>query len=194
VSGKLKSSFFFDVAPGNGYALRFMPPAVGPHLLTSVRLHFGSFGTHVAKGQVRLRIASVSATGGPADDNLLAEPILITAQTFQALNEPLTFTWAAIPVPTAGFFIVVEGLGDASDEYVMHSPSLVLAGAGNYQIARRSQQETPPRLLSIWSIPELRAAKPINSQVDFWMCGGEQPTWKAFPTSKQVPLFEVGLR
>lgn len=175
--------------------MRFAPPATGPRRLVSVQLHFNSFGSHVAQGQVQLRIASVSASGAPAPDNLLPQPLLVDTRTLQALDRPLTLSWPAIAVPNTGFFVVLEGLGDAPDEYVRHTPTLVVAGPGNYQVVRRGQPDRPPRLLSIWSVPELRGARPTAGAATVWLSGGPTPNhWQADSAAHRVPLLSVGFR
>lgn len=190
-SGKRKA-LFWSLAPGEGYALRFVPPAASQQL-SSIKVFLQPFGTRVAKGQVRVRVASMAANGAPADDNLLPHPMQLTEAMLQALDQPLVLTWpdAHLVVPAAGFFVVIEGLGDAPDEYVLRAPRLVVAGPGNHQIVRRSQPGAAPRLVSTFSIPEMWSAKPATPQVDFWAYGGDQPQWKAFPTSSRVPLLEV---
>ena len=192
-SGKIKSATFWAFPPGNGYALRFPTPATSKHQLTSIRLHFGYFGERTAKGKVQIRIASVAADGRPAADNLLALPVVITEQTLQHLTQPLTLTWPneRITVPVAGFFIVIEGVGEAADEYVISSPRVVLAGAGNSAIGRRSQPNATPRLLSTWSIPQLFSAKLTTVPVELWWHEGEELAWQSSPKAKQVPMLEV---
>lgn len=194
-SGKLKKAAFWQLPPGDGYALRFTAPA-GSRELTSIRLHFGSFGERLARGQVRLRVASVAASGGPAADNLLAHEMLITEQTLQRLEQPLVLTWPAehVMLPSNGIFIVLEGVGNAPDEYVIKSPSLVLAGAGNSAIGRRNQPDATPRPLSTWSIPYLFSAKLTTVPVEFWGHEGKAPEWQSFATLKQVPMLEVGFK
>ena len=195
-SGKVKSASFWQLPPGNGYALRFAAPVGSQRQLTSIRLHFGSFGERIARGQVRLRVASVAADGSPAADNLLAHEVLITEQTLQHLEQPLALTWPSerIIVPANGFFIVLEGVGNAADEYVIKSPRVVLAGAGNSAIGRRSQPNSPPRPLSTWSIPYLFSAKLMSVPVGFWGHEGEAPEWQSFAQSKQVPMLEVSFK
>ncbi len=195
-TGKLKSSSFWALPPGDGYALRFAAPATSQHQLTSLRLHFGYFGSRLAKGRVRLRLARVAANGHPAEDSLLAREVLISEQTLQYLDKPLVLTWPneRIVVPASGFFVILEGLGDTADEYVIQSPRVVLAGAGNSHIGRRSQPGVTTRLLSTWSIPELSGAKPTGNQVELWAHGGDTPEWKSFPLSKQLPMLEVGFK
>lgn len=194
-TGKPKPAFLWSLPPGDGYALQFAPP-VGQHQLVSIRLHFQAFGQRVAQGQVRVRLASVAATGAPAEDNLLAQPMLISEYTLQTLDQPLVLTWPTerIMVPSAGFFLILEGVGQAPDEYVMHSPRVVLAGAGNNHIGRRSQPAATPRLLSTWSIPALLGAKVAGTPIGLWAKGGEAVEWRAYPASKQLPLLEVGFK
>jgi hypothetical protein len=195
-SGKIKSATFWELPPGNGYALYFIAPPGSQRQLISIRLYFASFRERIAKGQVRLRVASVATAGGPANDNLLAKEVLITEQTLQYLTEPLTLTWPAerITVPASGFFIVLEGVGNAADEYVITSPHIVLAGAGNSTIGRRSQPNATPRLLSTWSIPHLFSAKLTTVPVGLWGHEGEAPEWQHFSSSKQVPMLEIGFK
>ncbi|MDO7888090.1 hypothetical protein [Hymenobacter cheonanensis] len=194
-TGKPKPAFLWSLPPGDGYALRFAPPA-GQHQVVSIRLHFQAFGQRVAKGQVRLRLARVAATGAPAEDSLLAQPVLISEYTLQTLDHPLVLTWPAerIVVPPAGFFLMLEGVGQAPDEYVMHSPRVVLAGAGNSHIGRRSQPTAPPRLLSTWSIPSLLGARAASTPLGLWAKGGEVVEWRAYPEGKQLPLLEIGFK
>jgi hypothetical protein len=196
LSGKIKPATFWELPPGNGYALRFIAPVGSQRQLTSIRLHFGSFGERIAKGQVRLRVASIAPDGSPANDNLLAKEVLITEQTLQYLDQPLTLTWPAerIVVPANGFFIVLEGVGNAADEYVIKSPRVVLAGAGNSAIGRRTQPNAAPRLLSTWSIPHLFSAKLTTLHVGLWGHEGEAPAWESFSSARQVPMLEVGFR
>jgi len=195
-SGKLRPATFWELPPGNGYALRFTAPPGSQRQLTSIRLHFASFGERIARGQVRLRVATVAADGSPANDNLLAKEVLISEQTLQHLDQPLALTWPAerVVVPSGGFFIVLEGVGNAADEYVIKSPRVVLAGAGNSAIGRRSQPNATPRLLSTWSIPHLFSAKLTTVPIGFWGHEGEAPEWQSFSPAKQVPMLEVGFR
>ena len=97
-------------------------------------------------------------------------------------------------MPANGFFIVLEGVGNATDEYVITSPHLVLAGAGNSTIGRRSQPNATPRLLSTWSIPHLFSAKLTTVPVELWGHEGEAPEWQHFSSSKQVPMLEIGFK
>ncbi|MGI4760503.1 MAG: hypothetical protein ACRYF0_07350 [Janthinobacterium lividum] len=195
-SGQRKSASFWQLPPGNGYALRFAAPAASQRQLISIRIHFGYFGQRLAKGNVRLRVASVAPDGRPADDNLLAKEMLITEQTLQYLDQPLLLAWPTerIVVPASGFFIVVEGVGNAPDEYVLKSPRVVLAGAGNSAIGRRNDPGAAPRPLSTWSIPELFSAKLTTVPVELWGHENENPAWQHFTTTKQVPMLEVSFR
>jgi hypothetical protein len=145
---------------------------------------------------VRLRVVGVAPDGSPADDDPLLPPHLISQQTLQALDQPLLLlTWPAprLHVPATGFFVVLEGVGDAPDEYIMSYPRVVLAGKGYYQVGRRSQPQAAPRQLSTWSIPKIFGAKRTNPDIEFWMRGGDLPGWRAFPESKQAPLLAVTL-
>lgn len=192
VSGKLRPGFFFDLGPGNGCALRFAPPAGAARRLVSVQVQFNSFERRVAQGRVRLRVASIGSGGAPATDDLLAQPVIVDTPTLQTLDHPLTLSWPAIEVPAAGFFVVAEGVGDSPDEYVLRSPALVLAGAGNNQVGRRTQPGATPRLLSTWSIPMLRGAKPDRLPATVWLSGGPTPNhWQADSTARRVPLLSV---
>ena len=194
VSGKLKPNFSWELSPGGSYALKFTPPVASQHRLSGIRLHFQPFGRHKAQGRVRIRVVQVAVDGSPADDYPLLPPALITEQTLQELKQPLALTFPTILVPTTGFFVVLEGVGEAPDEYVITSPHLVLAGPGNCLIGRRSQPDAPPRQLSTWSIPGIQGAKRTDSLLEFWMRGGDLPGWRSFPESKRVPLVEVGFR
>lgn len=192
-SGKLVQNFSWELAPGGSYALKFLPPATGQHQISSIRLHLMPFGRHTAQGQVRLCVVGVAADGSPADDNPLLPPSILSTHTLQAVDQPLTLTWptAHAVVPASGFFVVIEGLGEAPDEYTISAPRVVLAGKGYYQMGRRSQPSAAPRLLSTWSIPSIAGAKRTNPQLEFWMRGGDLPGWQSFPQKKRVPMMEV---
>lgn len=63
-SGKVKRNFFLAASPGASYALHFYAPATRPHTLTGIQVHLQPFGRDTARGQVRVRVASVAPAGG----------------------------------------------------------------------------------------------------------------------------------
>lgn len=193
-SGKLRRNFYFSVAPGASYALRFTP-SDGQQSLTSLHLHFKPFGRDTAKVPVRVRIANVTATGSPADNDLLPTPVLLANPTLQELRQPLVLMWATgqVHVPANGFFVVIEGVGSTPDEYVAGlSRPWAYSYNGYYQLAHRQQPDAPLRLLNRLSIPMLLSAKPTTLPTSLWTRGGDQPDWQPDLNYKQVPLLEIG--
>jgi len=194
LSGRCQKGYSWALAPGDSYALKFLPPVTGQQALYSVRLYLEPFGRHVAQGQVRVRIVGVAADGSPANDASLLLPRLLTTQTLQVLNDqPLTLAWptAHLLVPSNGLFVVLEGVGEYPDDYIITSPRVVLAGKSYSHVGRRSQPDAVPRLLSTWSIPSITGAQRTNPQPEFWMRGGDLPGWRSFPEQKRLPLIEV---
>jgi len=193
-SGKVKRNFFLAASPGASYALHFYAPTTGPHILTGVQVHLQPFGHDTARGQVRVRIASVTATGGPAEDDLLPIKMVLTESVLQAVNQSLLLDWpgGGVNIPATGFFLVLEGLGNYPDEYTTNSPaSAKLICPDCYTISRRNDPNAQLRLVPAASVPMLLAAKPDQSHPAYWMRGGHIPIWQPFLDSKEVPLLEV---
>ena len=194
-SGKLKRHFLLAASPGASYALYFQVPAAkGPLTLTGIWLHLQTFGRDTARGSVRVRVASVTATGAPAEDDLLPTSIVLTTSVLQVLDKPVLLNWPTkrVSLPAAGFFIVVEGLGNTPDEYTTNSPATAKSICSDcYTIGRRNEPNAPLRLLAARSVPKLLVAKPAISPFNYWIRGGHLPIWQAFASSKEVPLLEA---
>ncbi len=193
-SGKLRRGFFWAASPGASYALHFYAPVDGQRVLTGVRVYLQAFGRDTARGKIRVRLASVTDTGAPADDDLAPTQLVLTEPVLQAATKPLLLTWASksVPVPNKGFFIVLEGLGNTPDEYTTDSPATAHSICADcYTIGQRNAPNAPLRILPASSVPKILAAKPSALPVNYWMRGGHLATWQPFPTSKEVPLVEV---
>jgi hypothetical protein len=152
------------------------------------------FGRDTVRGQIRIRLASVTTAGVPAEDDLAPKQLILTESELQAATQPLLFTWPAksVLVPSTGFFIVLEGLGNVPDEYTTNSPATAqLICSDCYTIGRRTEPTAPLRLLPAASIPKILAAKPLSLPVNYWMRGGHLPVWQPFFNSREVPLLEV---
>ncbi|RZL13831.1 MAG: hypothetical protein EOO62_07095 [Hymenobacter sp.] len=193
-SGKLKRNFYLAATPGSGYALHFYPPAPDQRALTGIALRVQPFGRDTARGRLRIRVASVAPAGGPADDDLLPASIVLTDSVLQAATKPFLLAWQPnrVLVPATGFFVVVEGMGDAADEYATNSPATAKRICSNcYTIGRRNEPNAPLRLLPARSVPKLPAAKPTLISADYWVRGGHIANWQRNPATSEVPLLEL---
>jgi len=193
-SGKLRRNFFWAATPGASYALHFYAPTASQQVLTGVRLYLQVFGRDTARGQIRVRIASVTPTGTPADDDLAPTQLVLTEPMLQAATKPLLLTWPgkSVPVPAKGFFIVLEGIGKAPDEYITNSPATAHSICADcYTIGQRNTPNAPLRILPASSVPKILAAKPLGLPVNYWMRGGHLAVWQPFPNSKEVPLLDA---
>lgn len=119
---------------------------------------------------------------------------MLTESVLQAVSQPLLLEWpgSGVDVPATGFFIVVEGLGNYSDEYTTNSPASAKSICPDcYTISRRNYPNAQLRLLPVASVPELLTAKPAQSHPDYWMRGGHLSSWQPFLNSEEVPLLEL---
>jgi hypothetical protein len=180
------------IAPGGGNALRFLAPHQY-HELRQVRLHL-LHANKLREGQIQVRVASVSVTGGPADDNLLPSSVVLTTADLLRARKYITLQWptAQLVVPKQGLFIVIEGLGQSADEYV----SRVLMSekrheALRYEIRRRSQPETPARLAEALDFPKLKSTKPDPSAAESWYRDTVTREWRRSRIGQSVILVEA---
>jgi len=103
-SGEKKRSTFHELAPGGGNAVRFEAPRGGYHVLHSVRIHLAATSM-LREGALRVRATNVAANGGPATDDLLPVPVVLTTSTLQHSRKNLLITWPTnqLQVPENGF-------------------------------------------------------------------------------------------
>jgi hypothetical protein len=173
--------------------VRFAAPRGGYHLLSSVRVHLLSTSL-IKAGALRVRAASVAATGGPADDDLLPTPVVLTTATLQSSRKNLLISWPTnrVQVPENGFFLVVECQGSTPDEYVS---KLIPAPNANqlphYELRRRNQPAGTPRLASISDFLTLMGAEPAATGAESWYRDTVTQQWRTSRTAKSVVFLEA---
>jgi hypothetical protein len=192
-SGEKKRSTFHELAPGGGNAVRFEAPRGGYHVLRSVRVHLAATSM-LREGALRVRATSVAANGGPATDDLLPVPVVLTTSTLQHSRKNLLITWLTnqLQVPEKGFFIVLEGVGSTPDEYVS---KLILAPdpkqLAHYELRRRNRPTTTPRLAAIHDFPALMGAEPTATGAESWHRDTATQEWRPSRGAKLVVFLEA---
>ena len=184
---------FHELAPGGGNAVRFGAPRGGYHVLRSVQVHLAA--TNVLKeGALRVRATSVAANGGPAADDLLPVPVVLTIATLQHSRKNLLISWPTnkLQVPENGFFLVVEGMGTTPDEYVS---KVILATdpkqPAHYELRRRNQPASTPRLAGIHDFPALMGAEPAATGAESWYRDTVTQEWRPSRGAKSVVFLEA---
>jgi hypothetical protein len=172
--------------------VRFLAPRAQFHELRQVRLYL-QHANQLREGQVQVRVASVASTGGPADDNLLPAPVVLTTADLLRARKHLTLEWPStqLLVPNQGFFIVVEGLGQSSDEYVSRLVPPEKHQAARYEIRRRSQPKTPVRVAEALGFPRLKGTKPDPSAAESWYRDTVTQEWRRSRVGQSVILVEA---
>jgi hypothetical protein len=192
-SGEKKRSTFHELAPGGGNAVRFGAPRGGYHVLSSVRVYLAASHT-LKEGALRVRAASVAANGGPADDDLLPTPVVLTTANLQHSHKNLVINWPAnrVQVPETGFFLVLEGLGSTPDEYVS---KVVLPTnpkqPAHYELRRRSQPDSTLRLAEVHAFPMLMGAEPDATGAESWYRDTVTQEWRPSRGAKLVVFLEA---
>ncbi|MBX0292299.1 hypothetical protein K3G63_17760 [Hymenobacter sp. HSC-4F20] len=178
------------VGPGGGNAIRFLAAQAGYHQLRQVRLHV-RHASELPANKIHVRVASVTDAGSPADDNLLPASVLLLPADLRAARRTITLQWPmdAVPVPERGFFIVVEGLGETTDEYV--SGMLDEQKHAYYKISRRSQPGTVVRTIDAFKLPRLKGTKPDSTKIDSWHRDTLTQEWRQDRAGKSVLLVEA---
>lgn len=158
-----------------------------------MRLHL-QHANKLREGQIQVRVASVAANGGPAADNLLPTPALLTTADLLRARHHLTLQWptAQLVVPAQGFFIVVEGIGQSADEYVSR---LVMpenrSEATRFEIRHRSQAKNPGRLAEAMRFPRLKGTKPDPTAAESWYRDTVTQEWRRSRVGQSVLLVEA---
>ncbi|MGI4875154.1 MAG: hypothetical protein ACRYFX_28700 [Janthinobacterium lividum] len=168
-SGKRTGGYHYT-GPGGTDAVRFTAPRAGYHALRGIRVNLFMPGS-IKQGSLRVRLASVGADGSPAEDNLLPAPVLLTTAALQQAHKYMTLTWPTnrVAVPEAGFFIVLESVGNFPDEYI--SKDLTLTRTDRkvlVEISRRNAPGTAPRLADYTDFVRLMGATPATTQAESW--------------------------
>jgi len=141
-----------------------------------------------------VRATSVAADGGPAADDLRPVPVVLTTSTLQHSRENLLITWPTnqLQVPENGFFIVVEGAGSTPDEYVsklIFAPDL--KQPAHYELRRRNQPATTPRLAATRDFPALMGAEPAATGAESWYRDTVTQEWRPSRNAKSVVFLEA---
>ncbi|RSK32505.1 hypothetical protein [Hymenobacter metallilatus] len=192
-SGIEKNNTWHSQAPGGGYAVRFQSPQAGYHKLRQIRVHLYQ-PSRIREGQLRVRVASVTAAKGPASDNLLPEPVLLTTKILRASRKHLTIQWptAQLLVPDQGFFIVIEGIGNYPDEYVSGlEPQMGKPAAPRYQLRRRIDSSHTLRTAPITDFPILKGTQVDTKTAESWYLDAVTQEWHYKPSESSVVLLEA---
>lgn len=192
-SGDMKRNTFHELAPGGGNAVRFGAPRGGYHVLRSVQVHLAAT-SRLKEGALRVRATSVAANGGPATDDLLPVPVVLTTATLQRSRKNLLISWPnnQLQVPENGFFLVVEGLGSTPDEYVS---KVILAPdpkqPAHYELRHRNQPASTPRPAGIHDFPALMGAEPATTGAESWYRDTVTQEWRLSRSTKSVIFLEA---
>ena len=180
------------ISPGGGKAIRFLAPKSDYHELSRVRLQLGNH-SKLKEGQIQVRLASVADDGSPSGDTLLPSILLSTADLRRAQRH-ITLQWPQqhFYVPIRGFFVVVEGIGRTSDEYV--SGLHIAEGSKNpplYKMSSRTQPGTVIRLVDADNFPTLKGTKPDANNAEFWERDTVTRQWRVKTPGTSVLLMEA---
>lgn len=178
------------IGPGGGNAIRFLAAQAGYHQLRQVRLHIRR-GSELPANKIRVRVASVTDAGSPADDNLLPASVLLLPADLQGARCTITLQWPmnAVTVPERGFFIVVEGLSETADEYV--SGVIEEQKQVYYKISRRSEPGTVVRTIDAFKLPRLKGTRPNPKQINSWHRDTLTQQWRPDRAGSSVLLVEA---
>lgn len=191
VSGRKRSSTTHVAAPGGSFAVRFTAPAANYHELTQVVLHLHR-PSQIAESQLRIRLASASPTGQPADDSLYTPIPLINKQLRSASGRlPVQWPTAAALVPPGGLFIVVEGLGRTPDEFASKLVSNQADQPARLAIAERQQPDRASRLVVHNTLPMLRGGTDAGQQVENWVRNPVTQQWRRLAPDQSAVLVEA---
>jgi hypothetical protein len=146
----LRDAVSSSLRPGQQLAVWHPTPNSGhAYRIRAVRARLGSRNTknvadlarhrrNFLDGRLALRLSVATATGQPADTNLLVAPLLLTP----ALSEGLEQGWVRFEVsdqrlmlPAPGLFVVAQGLTTAPDEQFIRHRTLM----------HPADRETPPQ-------------------------------------------------
>lgn len=155
----------YYLGPGGGNALYYKKALVNHRNLSQIRLHLVN-PKSIREGNLSIRIASVTATGDPAADNLLAEPIIISNERLRHSKKSFLLRLPApgIAMPETGFFIVLECIGNSSTEYVSAlAPGKSKSAAPVYIISANENPQAPTRQVPMHYFPALAGAKPTDA-------------------------------
>ncbi|TGD83177.1 hypothetical protein [Hymenobacter wooponensis] len=166
-------------APGGATAVRFLAPREKYHELRQIRLHL-RHTNQLREGQLQIRIASVATTGIPANDNLLPVSLLLSTADLRRARNHLTLEWptAHLVVPTGGFFIVIECLGQSADEYASRLLPPETDGKLRIEISHRTQPNTSTRIADASGFPVLQATQPDSSAAESWYRDTATQQWR----------------
>ncbi|MDU0370518.1 hypothetical protein ACFPAF_08960 [Hymenobacter endophyticus] len=174
VTGTSSSSTSFSAAPGIKFAVLFSSALGGYHHLEQVTLRLHQAQT-IQEGQLVFRLASVHATGEPANDQLFT-PIILS--TDQIRHNRVTVRWPSVQVPENGLFIVIECLGRTADEHVVQAVTVAHNQPLMLQIGSHQQEMWPDRQVSTAVLPRLQGVKPDINEADCWVYKPATYTWQ----------------
>ncbi|TGE07785.1 hypothetical protein [Hymenobacter fodinae] len=191
-SGREERKRWHLMAPGGATAVRFHAPRAQYHELRQLRLHLHHVG-HLREGQLQIRVASVSATGAPSDNNLLPDDVLLTTTDLRRANRHLTLEWptAHLLVPAGGFFIVIECLGQSTDEYSSRLLPPGKDGILRYEISHQAHPQSPTRLAEARNFPALQTAQLNPSTAESWYRDTVTQEWRRNHPGQAVILVEA---
>lgn len=180
------------ISPGGGQAIRFLAPKSNYHILSWVRLQLGNH-SKLKEGQIRVRLASVADDGSPAGDTLLPS-ILLSTTDLRRAQRHITLQWPQqhFYVPIRGFFVIIEGVGHTSDEYV--SGLHITEGSKKpplYKMSSRTQPGTVIRLVDAENFPTLKGTKPDTNNAECWERDTVTQQWRVNIPGNSVLLVEA---
>jgi hypothetical protein len=191
-SGRADTKSWHLTAPGGATAVRFLAPQAQYHELRLVRLHVRDV-KHLREGRVQIRIASTTAAGTPTDDNLLPDKLVLSTADLRRASKHTTLQWptAHLLVPTGGFFIVVECLGQSDDEYTSRILPQEKGSQLQYEIRRRTHPNAPARIAEAHGFPVLRATQPDPSAAESWYRDTVTHEWRRNQAGHATILVEA---
>ncbi|RTQ50794.1 hypothetical protein EJV47_09235 [Hymenobacter gummosus] len=181
------------VAPGSGCAVRFQHPRAGYHELRQLRLYLDAPG-FIKDGGLRVRVASVTASGQPAADNLLPQPVVLDTRALRRSRRVLTLHWPDyhLTVPSEGFFLIIEGVGQQPDEVIGGKlPPTRHHRLGFYEIKRVGNSAETLRVVDVDWFPKLRGADYTGDGADVWWRNTKTGEWGAAKIGNPIPMLEA---
>jgi len=169
VSGTAKDNSWQIVSPGGQHAIRFFAPRPEFHSLRSLTFYLRNPRT-IQEGNLRVRIASPTESGEPAENDLLPTPLILTTDQLRSADKALTLEWTAtaLIVPPDGFFIVLEYVGNYPDEFLADVIIRTKRSIPQYVIRRRSRPDTEFRLVNSEHFPIIKNIIGDRNSAESW--------------------------
>lgn len=192
-SGIEKNNICHVSGPGGGYAVRFRQPVAGYHELQKIRLQLHQ-PKNTKEGQIRIRVASVNTNGEPGNDNMLPQEVILTTKMLCESKRNLTVMWPESHVvsPEKGFFIVVEGIGKSSNEYISSVAAPNDKGISQYVLSGTINGSTFTRQVPITYFPTLKGINSSNdNDIESWYKDTVTKGWKRSKKGASVVYIEA---